>query len=73
MKIKRAFYLVDTYPIKIIQDLNITQDHVLFDGEKLQIYVEQYEDKKINQTLKRFYYQQCKALVEKMKCVTWSI
>ncbi|MGM7722847.1 M48 family metallopeptidase [Metabacillus sp. Hm71] len=58
-------YLGNTYPIKIIQDLTIPQDHVMFKGEELHIYVKQLEEEKIKQALKRFYYQQCKALVEK--------
>ncbi|MBU8880554.1 M48 family metallopeptidase [Bacillus sp. FJAT-29790] len=58
-------YLGHTYPIQISQDINIKQDHVVFDGNKLYIYVKQLEDEKIKQALKRFYYQQCKKLVEK--------
>ncbi|WML50102.1 SprT family zinc-dependent metalloprotease [Neobacillus sp. PS3-34] len=58
-------YLGNTYPIQIHQDINITQDYVVFEGEKLHIYVKQLEDEKIKQALKRYYYQQCKALVEK--------
>ena len=58
-------YLGNTYPIEIIQDDKITQDHVVFEGEKLYIYVKQLEDEKIKQSLKRFYYKQTKALVEK--------
>ncbi|MFT4413917.1 M48 family metallopeptidase [Fredinandcohnia humi] len=58
-------YLGNTYPIEIIPDRNITQNHVLFEREKLYIYVKQLEDEKIKQSLKRFYYQQTKALVEK--------
>lgn len=58
-------YLGNTYPIQILQDKNIAQDHVVFEGEKLYIYVNQLDDEKIKQALKRFYYQQCKALVEK--------
>jgi predicted metal-dependent hydrolase len=58
-------YLGNTYPIKIFQDINITQDHVVFEGKTLHIYVQQLDDEKIKQALKRFYYQQCKALVEK--------
>jgi hypothetical protein len=37
----------------------------VLEGDKLQIYVKHLEDEKIKQVLKRFYYQQCKALVEK--------
>jgi predicted metal-dependent hydrolase len=58
-------YLGETYPIKIIQDIKIMQDHVVFDGEKLHVYVKQFDDEKSKQALKRFYYQQCKVLVEK--------
>lgn len=58
-------YLGNSYPIKIIQDENVTQDKVVFDGEMLHIYVKQRDDEKIKQSLKRFYFQQCKALVEK--------
>ncbi|WHY78149.1 SprT family zinc-dependent metalloprotease [Neobacillus sp. WH10] len=58
-------YLGNTYPIQIFQDINIMQDHVVFKEEKLHIYVKQHDTEKIKQALKRFYYQQCKALVEK--------
>lgn len=58
-------YLGNTYPIQIIHDINNKQDHVAFDGETLHIFVKQHDDAKIKQALKRFYYQQCKALVEK--------
>jgi predicted metal-dependent hydrolase len=58
-------YLGNAYPIQIYQDINIKQDHVVFEGDKLHIYVKQVEDEKIKQALKRFYYQQCKALVER--------
>jgi len=58
-------YLGDNYPIKIIQDIHIMQDHVVFEGEKLYVYVKQLDDEKNKQALKRFYYQQCKVLVEK--------
>jgi predicted metal-dependent hydrolase len=58
-------YLGKTYPIQIFQDQNIGQDYVVFEGDTLHIYVKKLEDEKIRQALKRFYYQQCKALVEK--------
>ncbi len=58
-------YLGNTYQIQIFQDKNIEQDYVVFEGEKLLIYLNLLEDEKIKQALKRFYYQQCKALVEK--------
>ncbi|MGG3467628.1 SprT family zinc-dependent metalloprotease [Neobacillus pocheonensis] len=58
-------YLGSTYPIQIFQDKNIEQDFVVFEEDKLQIYVKLLEDERIKLALKRFYYQQCKALVEK--------
>ena len=58
-------YLGNAYPIQIYQDINIKQDHVVFEGDKLHIYVKQVDDEKIKQALKRFYYQKCKALVER--------
>lgn len=62
---ERFLYLGKTYPIKIIQDINIEQDRVMFEGEKLYVYVKQLNEEKYKQALKRFYYQQCKVLVEK--------
>ncbi|MDZ5473628.1 SprT family zinc-dependent metalloprotease [Bacillus sp. 31A1R] len=58
-------YLGRAYPIKIQADSSITQDRVVFEGDQLRIYVKQLDDEKIKQALKRFYYQQCKGLVEK--------
>ena len=58
-------YLGSTYPIQISQDANITQDNAVFEGDKLHIYVKDLKDEKIQQALKRFYYKQCKTLVEK--------
>lgn len=58
-------YLGNEYPIQVSHDVTIQRDYVVFEGDKLNIYVKQLEDEKIKQALKRFYYQQCKALVEK--------
>jgi predicted metal-dependent hydrolase len=58
-------YLGKTYPIQIFQDDTIKQDHVDFQEGILHIFVKQLEDEKIKQALKRFYYQRCKAMVEK--------
>ena len=58
-------YLGNTYPILIFQDSDIEKDNVVFEGDKLHIYVKHHEEERIKQALKRFYYQQCKALVEK--------
>ena len=58
-------YLGNEYPIHVSQDITIKQDYVLFEEDRLQIIVKQLEDEKIKQALKRFYYQQCKSLVER--------
>jgi predicted metal-dependent hydrolase len=58
-------YLGNEYPIQVSHDITIQQDYVVFEGDKLNIYVKQLEDEKIKQALKRFYYQQCKMLVER--------
>ncbi len=58
-------YLGNTYPILISQDTDIKKDHVVLEENKLHVYVKQQEDERIKQALKRFYYRQCKALVEK--------
>lgn len=58
-------YLGKEYPIQITQDTEIQQDYAVFEEEKLHIFVKQHEDEKIKQALKRFYYQQCKMLVER--------
>jgi predicted metal-dependent hydrolase len=62
---EQFLYLGNTYPIQIIHDQNIEQDHVVFEGENLNVFVRQMDDEKIKQALKRFYYQKCKSLVEK--------
>lgn len=58
-------YLGDAYPIHIFANIEIEQDYVEFSEDVLNIYVKQHEDERIKQALKRFYYQQCKSLVEK--------
>ncbi|MCR2823553.1 M48 family metallopeptidase [Lederbergia panacisoli] len=62
---ERFLYLGKSYPIEILLDINITQEHIVFEDGKLYIYVKQHDAEKIKQALKRFYYKQCKALVEK--------
>ncbi|MEA3318409.1 MAG: SprT family zinc-dependent metalloprotease [Bacillota bacterium] len=62
---ERVLYLGNTYPVKVYQDSTIEQDYVVFDEKQLNVYVKQVEDGRIKQALKRFYYQQCKAIVEK--------
>lgn len=58
-------FLGKSYPIKVIPNSTISQDHVRFEGDTLHIYIKEIEEEKIKQALKRFYYQECKALVEK--------
>ncbi|MDF1509778.1 SprT family zinc-dependent metalloprotease [Robertmurraya sp. DFI.2.37] len=55
-------YLGNSHPIQIFEDMH---ERVEFMEEKLHIYVGHCDGEKIKQALKRFYYQQCKALVEK--------
>ncbi|MDF2534840.1 MAG: zinc protease [Bacillales bacterium] len=61
---EKFLYLGKSYPIKIVIDNTITIDRVVFNSKVLHIYVKQQDDENIKQSLKRFYYQQCKALVE---------
>ncbi|WP_409250644.1 M48 family metallopeptidase [Bacillus sp. SCS-153A] len=58
-------YLGKAFPIEVHQDSTISQDHIVFNEKTMDVYVKQHEDERIRQALKRFYYQQCKALVEK--------
>lgn len=62
---ERFLYLGNSYPIEIFENRNIAKDHVVFEGNKLYIFVKELDDEKIKQSLKRFYYQQCKSLIEK--------
>lgn len=57
-------YLGKSYPIIIIENANLEQDNVMFQEEKLAVHVRQHNDESIKKALKRFYYQQCKSLVE---------
>jgi len=58
-------YLGKSYPIYITIDESIKQDYVLLEENRLHLYVREQEEDRIKQALKRFYYQQCKTLVEK--------
>lgn len=62
---ERFLYLGNDHPILISQDKDIEKDKVVFEEGSLFIYVKQYEEERIKQALKRFYFQQCKRLVEK--------
>lgn len=52
------------YPIMIHLDHNLKQDYIILHNNVLQIYVQSNEEEIIRQALKRFYYQQCKSIVE---------
>ncbi|QKE75061.1 M48 family metallopeptidase [Arthrobacter citreus] len=58
-------YLGSSYPIQISHDESIQQDQVVLKKDCLNIIVKQLDEERIQQALKRFYYQQCKAIVEK--------
>ncbi|MCD7034272.1 M48 family metallopeptidase [Metabacillus sp. GX 13764] len=58
-------YLGKAYSLKVREDLQAEKDSVFFEGDELHVVVRQLEDEKIKNALKRFYYRQCKALVEK--------
>ncbi|MCA1065784.1 SprT family zinc-dependent metalloprotease [Rossellomorea sp. AcN35-11] len=58
-------YLGKSYPIEVHHDPGTGQDYVAFTGDTLHIHVKEPDDDRIKQALKRYYYQQCKTLVEK--------
>ncbi|WP_042461302.1 M48 family metallopeptidase [Neobacillus dielmonensis] len=60
-----GLYLGNEYPIQVSQDVNIKQDYAVFEEEKIHVVVKHLGDEKIKQALKRFYYQQCKTLVDR--------
>lgn len=61
---ERFLYLGNSYPIDIIQDITVVQEQVKFEVDKLCIYINEYDKKKIKKLLKRYYYQRSKSLVE---------
>jgi predicted metal-dependent hydrolase len=62
---EHLLYLGKSYPILISEDINIQKDYVTFEEDTLHLYVKQKDEEGIRQVLKRFYYQQCKILVNK--------
>lgn len=58
-------YLGKEYPILILVNGEEKQDYVIFKEDKLYIHVKEHNEERIKQALKRFYYKQCKAVVEK--------
>ncbi|WP_147532947.1 M48 family metallopeptidase [Bacillus marasmi] len=62
---ERFLYLGRDFPILISEEQDLKKDKVVFEDETLYVYVKQFEQERIQKALKRFYYQQCKRLVEK--------
>lgn len=58
-------YLGQSYPIHIHCEVQIAKEYVDFKNGILHVYVNDNQDSYIKQALKRFYYQQCKAIVER--------
>lgn len=58
-------YLGEEYPIVIIENVNNKEDNVVFKENKLYVYVKDIKEDNIKQALKRFYYRQCKSIIEK--------
>lgn len=57
-------YLGKSYSIIISSNIDNRKDYVVFEDGRIHIYVKQHNDESIKRTLKRFYYQQCKVLIE---------
>ncbi|MTH54839.1 DUF45 domain-containing protein [Bacillus mangrovi] len=62
-------YQGKAFSLNVQHDPQAKQDSVRMEGNELHVVVTQLEEEKIKQALKRFYYQQCKALVEKRMSV----
>ena len=52
------------YPILILPNTEQGKDRVRFETDKICIYVKEQDDEAIRAALSRFYYQQCKSLVQ---------
>lgn len=57
-------YLGRSYPIRITIDNKIEKDQVILRDEVLLLTLISNEEERIKQALKRFYYQECKRIVE---------
>ncbi|HKM04351.1 MAG TPA: SprT family zinc-dependent metalloprotease [Lachnospiraceae bacterium] len=62
--LKKMLYLGSLYPIIISVDKNLKQNHIAFEKEILHLYSKEDSEEVIKKALKRFYYQECKALIE---------
>ena len=58
-------YLGRSFPIEVHHNPDIEHDHVTLKGNILNVQVKEVEGEQIKQALKHFYYQRCKAIVEK--------
>jgi len=57
-------YMGKNYPICITIEEKVAGDYAVLEEDCLHLYVKEQSEERIRQTLKRFYYQQCKALAE---------
>lgn len=57
-------FLGEEYPIEIIENNELNRDYVEFIDHQLKVYIRNYEELKVQEALKRYYYQQCKAVIE---------
>jgi predicted metal-dependent hydrolase len=62
---EKFLYLGTSFAIKIIHEQKLTKDHVIFKENLLEVYVGELNDERVKLAIKRFYYQECKAIVEK--------
>lgn len=58
-------YLGNEYPIQIIETIELDKNNASIEEGILKVYVKTYEDKQVQEALKRFYYQKGKALINK--------
>lgn len=56
-------YLGKAYPIKICHVADISKDRVTFVNQTFMVEVKELQEDKIQQALKRFYYKECKSIV----------
>lgn len=62
---EKFLYLGKEYTITVQQKEDISKDKVEISDHQFMVYVKELEEENIQKALKRFYYQKCKALVEK--------
>ncbi|PFA67153.1 zinc protease [Bacillus sp. AFS015802] len=58
-------YLGESFPIEVHHNPEISRDHVTLGEGRINIHVKEQDEERIKQALKRFYYRECKSLVEK--------